>query len=443
MRVSFGKKPLINLIILGNGFDLAHNLPTKYSDFKSFCKDYDENLYDLIMNSIPSLKKHNWNNFEDSLSQISPEEQIRKYIEPKIQQLVDKKAPDCEPDLNSDSCEREIIQYVDTLGYDTKDVAEKTVEMIATNLEKLWTSLPSAISEWVRGVDDEDLNNCGVNFFFPTNSFFFTFNYSHTLEKVYKIPSNRIWHIHGAAGENKCIIGAGINSRNMYKPNKAMPEYSEGYPLKNLASPYLKDEYLGQQFDMDYANEKIEIPYDKIKTEIIKEISNNIKNIQSRCNFNKIRNVYIIGHSLSDVDKAYFEEIASNLSNNPVRWFVFYHQSDNQKETKETKIRYLNFMIDILSKYHSQEWKLFELNDHIDLNVIEHSWNRTEVNSFILPSSIYNKIFNLLPSPTTSIPSSLTTILSTSLLNAFSSNSAICLLWHLSSHREYRRCCCS
>ena len=396
MRAGFGKKPLINLIILGNGFDLAHNLPTKYSDFKLFCKTCYESLYDLINKSLTYLKKENWSNFEDSLSLISPESQIEDYLKPEMERLVDEMAPDCYPDSNSESYSREGFGYIDSFSYmPLKEKAEKKV----TELEKLWMSLSDAISDWVQEID-EDLNNCGVNFFFPTNSFFFTFNYSHTLEKVYKIPSNRIWHIHGAASENKCIIGAGINSRNMYKPNKAMPEYSEGYPLKNLVSPYLKDEYLEQQFDMDYANEKIEIPYDKIKTEIIKEISNNIKNIQSRCNFNKIRNVYIIGHSLSDVDKPYFEEIASNLSNNKVRWFVFYHQSDNQKETKETIIRYLNFMIDILSKYHSQEWKLFELNDHIDLNVIEHSWNRTEVNSFILPSSIYKKIFNLLLSPT-------------------------------------------
>lgn len=28
----------MNILIIGNGFDLAHGLPTKYGDFLDFCK---------------------------------------------------------------------------------------------------------------------------------------------------------------------------------------------------------------------------------------------------------------------------------------------------------------------------------------------------------------------------------------------------------------------
>ena len=28
----------MNILIIGNGFDLAHELPTKYPDFLEFCK---------------------------------------------------------------------------------------------------------------------------------------------------------------------------------------------------------------------------------------------------------------------------------------------------------------------------------------------------------------------------------------------------------------------
>ena len=33
----------MNLLIIGNGFDLAHGLPTRYTDFLIYCRDYDEN----------------------------------------------------------------------------------------------------------------------------------------------------------------------------------------------------------------------------------------------------------------------------------------------------------------------------------------------------------------------------------------------------------------
>ena len=35
----------MNILVIGNGFDLAHGLPTKYSDFLNFliaCKSYPE-----------------------------------------------------------------------------------------------------------------------------------------------------------------------------------------------------------------------------------------------------------------------------------------------------------------------------------------------------------------------------------------------------------------
>lgn len=33
----------MNLLIIGNGFDLAHGLPTRYTDFLKYCRDYNDN----------------------------------------------------------------------------------------------------------------------------------------------------------------------------------------------------------------------------------------------------------------------------------------------------------------------------------------------------------------------------------------------------------------
>ena len=37
----------MNILVIGNGFDLAHELPTKYTDFLKFCTE----LIPLIFNS--------------------------------------------------------------------------------------------------------------------------------------------------------------------------------------------------------------------------------------------------------------------------------------------------------------------------------------------------------------------------------------------------------
>lgn len=36
----------MKILVIGNGFDLAHSLPTSYSDFLKACKDYEKSGYD-------------------------------------------------------------------------------------------------------------------------------------------------------------------------------------------------------------------------------------------------------------------------------------------------------------------------------------------------------------------------------------------------------------
>lgn len=36
----------MNILVIGNGFDLAHGLPTKYTDFLAFCKVI-KNVYEV------------------------------------------------------------------------------------------------------------------------------------------------------------------------------------------------------------------------------------------------------------------------------------------------------------------------------------------------------------------------------------------------------------
>lgn len=42
----------MNLLIIGNGFDLAHGLPTRYTDFLRYCSDYDEENPISVLNEL-------------------------------------------------------------------------------------------------------------------------------------------------------------------------------------------------------------------------------------------------------------------------------------------------------------------------------------------------------------------------------------------------------
>ena len=36
------KRGTMNILVIGNGFDLAHGLPTKYTDFLDFIKEFQD-----------------------------------------------------------------------------------------------------------------------------------------------------------------------------------------------------------------------------------------------------------------------------------------------------------------------------------------------------------------------------------------------------------------
>ena len=55
----------MNLIIIGNGFDLAHNLNTRYSDFMEYLWKNDKEFYDRLTKYI--YDEDLWNDFETAL----------------------------------------------------------------------------------------------------------------------------------------------------------------------------------------------------------------------------------------------------------------------------------------------------------------------------------------------------------------------------------------
>lgn len=48
----------MNILVIGNGFDLAHGLPTKYKDFLFFCSVVKEIISDSKIDEIPNDKEN-------------------------------------------------------------------------------------------------------------------------------------------------------------------------------------------------------------------------------------------------------------------------------------------------------------------------------------------------------------------------------------------------
>ena len=65
------------LIIVGNGFDVNHGIPSSYAHFKTWLSNTDKELYDFLERYI-DVAGDWWNDFERSLSEIDVPKLIRE-----------------------------------------------------------------------------------------------------------------------------------------------------------------------------------------------------------------------------------------------------------------------------------------------------------------------------------------------------------------------------
>lgn len=163
------------LFIIGNGFDLAHNLPTSFStNFKKIAEQNEANreFWELYQVEVPDM----WADFEHGLARPDFNS---------LEEIFNGYAPDYTSDRESDR--NAIITQADING----------------NLRK-------SLRQFAEQADNDILNHTSLIQYknrFNANDYFINFNYTHTLEKLYGINKNNIVHVHGEVGKDNLILG--------------------------------------------------------------------------------------------------------------------------------------------------------------------------------------------------------------------------------------------
>ena len=160
--------------IIGNGFDLAHHLPTSFDpDFKNIARRYEQsNFWDLYQTRENNI----WSDFENLLGcpDFNTMEDIFNGYEPDY-------LSDRESDRDS------ILYQVELNGR-----LQEALDEFANNAEESLCN--------IRKIDYIDQ-------VLISDAYFISFNYTHTLEYIYGIPWEKILHIHGEVGENNLELG--------------------------------------------------------------------------------------------------------------------------------------------------------------------------------------------------------------------------------------------
>lgn len=293
------------LYIIGNGFDLGHGLETKYQHFALFLKRNNSDLFDLMVkyyyltdldeeDQENSLRDELWGDFENKLAEMDFEELLQDFMD-----YIESPASENFRDRDNHVFDQQVSAMIDRL---TKELYKEFKEFI---LEVKFQEEPQGL---IRLEGD---------------SAFLSFNYTDTLERYYGVERKHITYIHGRAktdGE-RTILGHGIDPEEFTDKRPTPPS--------GVSEEQLNEWYEEQSSGYDYAYDQgrgTAIGYFRTAHKSTSEIIT--KNQPFFESIAGVEKIFVLGHSLSEVDLPYFEKVISATSK--PKWIVSSRDASDQ-----------------------------------------------------------------------------------------------------------------
>ena len=305
-----------HLYIIGNGFDLHHNVKSAYKDFAKWLRKHDYTVFDTYRRVCDYEAL--WQDFERSMAYVS-----RAYF-------LDRAMPFL-PSLKDREEEDLTIAEIYLAGDWGADYAVQLVDRLKLRFSQ-WVysiKIPADYKSHMIALDVE--------------AQFLTFNYTDFLESQYGIEESKISHIHGKRGNaNNLIVGHGEDGDRIFdkwfeKIGKFRAIHKNGKKIY-IQSPYLKlyKEPTCYIPEYQYLTERIETYYEESEKpveNIIKSQTDYFKSLHD------IKTIEVLGFSFSNVDMPYLQAIISNNdSPQEIRWRISkYNESDEIKSKEALK----------------------------------------------------------------------------------------------------------
>lgn len=284
---------MADLIIAGNGFDLAHKMKTGYGNFRDFLIDKHPDIVESLEYYSLLSPQELWSDFENNLSKLD----------------------------------------LDTLSYSTSLATQKGTNddeyssgeddgssyFLSGELGFIhaWSEL---IEEWITDYVEIPQVTIFKKQLISDDNLYLSFNYTETLEYSYGISDNRVFHIHGRCGYTTSLLMGHGDIKIIDALKKEIPDYSLE-PKRNS---------IIQSF----------ITYLKASFKDVKSIIQDYR--QYLALYCGVENVHIIGFSFNDLDIPYIDTVFNNLKKDS-EVYVYYHNDEALKSyTKKLCERYPN-----------------------------------------------------------------------------------------------------
>lgn len=277
------------LFIIGNGFDLCHGIKTSYTDFKHYLEEY----FPDVKCSLETFNEHGqqlWSDVERHLIDLD-EELLSQYYEDSLVSYA-----------SDDWSDRYHHEYQ---------------ELIEHEIWNMSYGLKNALVSWLGTISIESYSTKeSIIKLFAENkdSFFLNFNYTDTIEKLYNIDESKILYLHNKYMKNnyELVFGHSVIEDNVSKGRRISNYEPEDYDFTLQSDDVRVLESITHIKEYYVTNCK---PTKKIIEEN-KKFFNSIKSIND---------IYVLGHSVSDVDILYFCEI--NKINNNAKWHISWYDT--------------------------------------------------------------------------------------------------------------------
>jgi hypothetical protein len=359
----------VNILIIGNGFDLEHGLPTRYEDFLKFISSIKRKIDDLsgfisyaFFQNSPNINK----NLKKYMAETycpngeHPELEMMKNLISKnvwVEYFIEKEEYDGKGWIDFESEISEVVRCLDYMrkirykkelnNYDLKayEIEKKIIQIIITlkNTEPIHMIEGNRFKIDLQNISDddyyeyvikqllEDLNNLtkcleiyltycigqdDIKYLSPDIEKLdidkvLSFNYTDTYRKVYANDNNKIEYdfIHGKVAEKE-DFNLSVEQNNMVL---GIDEYLDSERRKN------EIEFIGFKKYFQRIYKETSCKYKKWILEMNESQSENEKN-----------NIYIFGHSLDITDKDILKELIE--SENTVTTIFYYDKKVYYKQ---------------------------------------------------------------------------------------------------------------
>ena len=284
----------MKLFVIGNGFDLAHKIKSSYWDFGEYLQN---NYPDFFGDLMAAINNDNgiWSDFERNL-------------------------PMCATEMENFGLQVS-QERLDELDYDPMN-DEGMGQWMSEKLVFI-NQLPKVLREWIQSVDIKKQKAYRSDLF-SEEDLFLSFNYTNTLEELYKIPDKKVLHIHGSVAKSyeRLIMG----HRNMRQIESTVRNHDNAVSeFSDSASAVFRCtlEFLEKTYkDTAMIIEKHEDFFDSISEKGIEE-------------------VVVIGSSLSNIDCPYFERIRDEGN---FKWSIYYYDPEEIDISEKERTKAIKFL---------------------------------------------------------------------------------------------------